>query len=822
MEAVVLLLVVLLPWAFGGARAVFESGLALGVAALLLLWAARMLVRRRPILAACPITLCLAGLFLLGAWQIVPLPEGALERLSPGTAALNAELLPRGEGSDEPGRLAAGRTISLYPAGTQGFLLRLLGLLALYAAVRSNVASPESFRRLAAVALVNGSLLALVGLLQSFSSPRGLIYWTFPTQAAAFGAMNRNDFAGHLNLCIGLGVGVLLASRASQARGARAWDSPALLWTAAGLVLMLTALGLCLSRGGVLSLLGAVAIVGVVAGPWAGRWRFGVVLVLLVAALALAAWFGLDQAQARMAGLWKDDRPSDDRWRMWVQTAPFARAFPAWGSGFGTFAFLERMSRPPHAGPDFVYDNAHNDYLNLLLEGGAVGLALGGAALAWAFARAVRACRLHRERPAGAVALGGLIALTALALHSVVDYGMHLPAIAVLAAVIVAHLAALGAERPPECPSPGGALGFAGALVGAAALLAVGWALTSTAYAAALAERYRNAAAALDGSDDPAARQRRLAYRRSAASLTPADAEAQQALADDLYEVFRSERAALQTRLTLAHAAGMIGRACEGPVSAAVAAALADASLPSSGEGRLTGEYLWPALRHYRAARDLCPLLPRPHVCLAAHAGWGGGEPPSAHLARARLLAPYDARLWFVSGAQELQEGDAERAWRSWRRSLECSDDHLEEIVARARRRLRPEALAESVLPDDPELIYRAALLLEPDDQAPLLLRAVDLLRDRPGEPTDDRLLIEARSLTRLGRTAEAVSAFDRLAARSPRRDDWRYEYAQALREQGRLEDARRELRLLLAHQPGHRAAAELQREVVRRLSEER
>src|SRR5262245_16099027 len=195
MEGVVLLLVALLPWAFGGARAVFEFALFVGVAALMVLWAARMLLERRPILAACPITLCLAGLFLLGAWQITPLSPSALRTLSPGTAELNARLLP--EADDTPdSRLAAGHTISLHPGGTQLLLLRLLALIALFAAVRSNVASPASFRRVAVVALVNGSLLALLGLLQFFSSPRKLIYWTFPTEAAVFGPVNRNDFAG--------------------------------------------------------------------------------------------------------------------------------------------------------------------------------------------------------------------------------------------------------------------------------------------------------------------------------------------------------------------------------------------------------------------------------------------------------------------------------------------------------------------------------------------------------------------------------------------------------------------------------------------------
>jgi Flp pilus assembly protein TadD len=241
-------------------------------------------------------------------------------------------------------------------------------------------------------------------------------------------------------------------------------------------------------------------------------------------------------------------------------------------------------------------------------------------------------------------------------------------------------------------------------------------------------------------------------------------------------------------------------------------------------EHRLSDEYLRPALARYVMARRLCPLLARPHVCLAAHAGaTGGGEPASVHLGRARLLLPYNAEVWFLSGAMELQQGERERAWRSWRRSLGCSAEHLEDILARSRKHLSPEAIVALVLPDDPELLYEAALKLAGEGEnakRPFLRRAVELLRERPGEAKDEALLLEARALVRLNRAEEALPAFERLAARSPRDVGWRYEFAQALHERGRLDEARRELRALLQQQPEHRRGKELYQEVLRRQSE--
>jgi tetratricopeptide (TPR) repeat protein len=599
---------------------------------------------------------------------------------------------------------------------------------------------------------------------------------------------------------------------------------------------MLTALALCLSRAGVVCLFGAIAVGAVLTCSGATRaTRFGGVLLLICLALGLAAWFGLGETHGRLATLWKHDAHEEERWRVWAQTAPSVRAFPLWGAGFTTFPFLEQMSRSPHAGPDFFYDHAHNNYLEMLLEGGLVGFALLLAALGLGFARAVRAYLRHRDAPAGAIALGGIVALTTVALHSFVDFGLYLPAVAVLVAVLVAQLAALGAEgagEPAAAPSPGGGTFLprtATALLATAGVLAVAWVLTAEGSKVERAERYRRAAAALEPAQEPSARQRGIAYLRAATRLAPADATLQMALADALNKAFQTERASLQERTRAASAAGLLLAWADlpGPFGPACRAAVAVAGpgLLAGEDRRLTDEYLRPALARYVLARNLCPLLERPHVSLAAHApAEVPGEPASVHLERARLLVPYNARIWFLCGAQQLQEGARDQAWHSWRRSLECSSENLEEILARSRKHLGPEALAASVLPADPELLYQAAVILDRQGQSgeALLRLAVELLRQRPGGPKDDALLLEARALVRLSRTEEALRAFERFSKRSPGRAEWRYEFAQVLHDQGRLDEARQELRTLLQQQPDHRAGGELHRTVLRRLAEGR
>src|SRR4051794_755263 len=72
-EVVVLAIVCLSPWAFGSVEPLFEFALDAGVALLLLLWAGRLLLDGRVTWHRCPALLCLAGLFIVGVWQVMPL-----------------------------------------------------------------------------------------------------------------------------------------------------------------------------------------------------------------------------------------------------------------------------------------------------------------------------------------------------------------------------------------------------------------------------------------------------------------------------------------------------------------------------------------------------------------------------------------------------------------------------------------------------------------------------------------------------------------------------------------------------------------------------
>jgi O-antigen ligase len=113
---------------------------------------------------------------------------------------------------------------------------------------------------------------------------------------------------------------------------------------------------------------------------------------------------------------------------------------PLLGTGLGTFSEAWKRYYPP--GTAAVWHEAHNDYLQLLSETGAVGLVVFAAAFgifAWRYL--LPGVLTGRRREPYAVH-GIVIGIAAAALHSVVDFPLQINACAVLFVVLSGLLVA--------------------------------------------------------------------------------------------------------------------------------------------------------------------------------------------------------------------------------------------------------------------------------------------------------------------------------------------------------------------------------------------
>ncbi|MFL5341739.1 MAG: O-antigen ligase family protein, partial [Gemmataceae bacterium] len=393
LEAVVLALVVATPWALGAVEPLFFRFVLAGVAVLLLLWSARLVVTGELRWRSCPGTLGLTGLFVLTLIQLIPLPSSVLSVAAPETRSLLHDLLPTVPETlpgDVPSAAAADRPLSLYSGATRDFLIQILAVFLIYVVVRQQLASAATLRRLAWACLLNGVALALFALCQAFSSPPNVVYGAFRVDGAVFGPfICRNHFPFYMHLCIGLGVGLLRPESPPDKRRARprgsfepgevlaALQSPRALGVLLALGLMLAASAYSLSRGGVLAQFAALVIS---AGVW---WRskvqprgwLGAAAAAVLLAMLLGAWFGLTPLEDRLATLADSDQLNNSRGQLWRNVLPLARRFPLVGTGNGTFAFVEPMTRDqPRTGVMFVHEFAHNEYLEALIEGGVIRL----------------------------------------------------------------------------------------------------------------------------------------------------------------------------------------------------------------------------------------------------------------------------------------------------------------------------------------------------------------------------------------------------------------------------------------------------------------
>jgi putative inorganic carbon (HCO3(-)) transporter len=196
---------------------------------------------------------------------------------------------------------------------------------------------------------------------------------------------------------------------------------------------MICALLLSLSRSGIVSLAGAAVVSAMFLRPRASAGRGW----WLVAAVVVTVGLGVARADLPAVAdrFTRSGSGIENRLRIWKDTLPLVRDFWLTGTGAGTYRtamfYYQRSDRVVQ------FNQAHNHYLQAAAEGGAVLLTLIG----WALMALVRAVR--ERLPADVhgtywIRAGATAGLMAVALQSLWETGLVMPANAGLAAVLAA------------------------------------------------------------------------------------------------------------------------------------------------------------------------------------------------------------------------------------------------------------------------------------------------------------------------------------------------------------------------------------------------
>ena len=110
--------------------------------------------------------------------------------------------------------------------------------------------------------------------------------------------------------------------------------------------------------------------------------------------------------------------------------------YPLFGTGGGTF--YTAFTRYRGQDIDAYYDHVHNDYVQYLTETGLIGGALFGLLVVISVVCAILAQARRRDPLARGVAFGVLMGVTAIGIHSTVDFNLQIPANAFLFMILLA------------------------------------------------------------------------------------------------------------------------------------------------------------------------------------------------------------------------------------------------------------------------------------------------------------------------------------------------------------------------------------------------
>lgn len=175
-------------------------------------------------------------------------------------------------------------------------------------------------------------------------------------------------------------------------------------------------------------------------------------MVPIVALVGGAALFYLSDKENAVTRLVDGSGSVEMRVAAFGTVTDLAQAHWLWGTGFGSFARVFQIVEPDALLQPNYLNQAHNDWLQLPIEGGLPAMLIAGAAIFW-IARRLGALIVRRARSDDSTfteALFLVVAFVVLAFGSVVDYPLRTPSIALTAALLVVLLIRCGTFRSDE------------------------------------------------------------------------------------------------------------------------------------------------------------------------------------------------------------------------------------------------------------------------------------------------------------------------------------------------------------------------------------
>jgi O-antigen ligase len=332
--------------------------------------------------------------------------------------------------------------ITAYPHDTTSLTLLYFcyGLLCFLAA--QTLLRGSQARTLAFIFCAYGAALAGFSLIQGLSS-NGKLYWIRQPRMGGwiYGPyVNHNHYAGLIEMLVPIPL-VLALTRLASSRTRTA--------AAAIAAVMVGTVFLSGSRGGMLAIVAELVILAVVSVKQKRGLRTAIGIgVFLTIVVALLIWIGGGELSRRIStvGMSHSEISADVRFNIDRDGFRMFLKKPVLGWGLGAFPVVYPQFRTFYT--NFFVNEAHNDYLQLLVEMGLLGFGTMLWFLLTLYSRALKKIRNWTSEMSGATALACVLGLSGILVHSVFDFNMQIPANAALFYVLCTIAAAKPFAQP--------------------------------------------------------------------------------------------------------------------------------------------------------------------------------------------------------------------------------------------------------------------------------------------------------------------------------------------------------------------------------------
>ncbi len=403
---------------------------------------------------------------LITALQLVPLPKAIVSVISPNTAALRTEFLGNMPGSET---YLKWMPLSLYPSATKHDLRLVLSVAVIFVVVINVFRKPVQIKRLLWSIAIIGGVVASITLAQNIFG-NGKIYWFISTpnsQGYSGPFINHSNYGQFVNLSIAAALGVLIVRLREVFAGDRV-SVPQVFdfigsTAAGGIWLLVGIISICfatvflsLTRGGIISMLAAMFFTAVLMARRKSLRRQGWLFVVIsLLAFGCVLYTGFDAVCERLATLRHFRQADSGRIQILKDIATSTENFPLLGTGLGTHRYVYPAFDRSYIVP--LAAHAENEYAQVLEETGLLGLGtllVIGIMIGRQYLKSIR--NKHNLICSAAYGLG--FGIVAILVHSMTDFGQHIPANGFLTAIFCAMMLVLGGQKATKVeprPAPG-------------------------------------------------------------------------------------------------------------------------------------------------------------------------------------------------------------------------------------------------------------------------------------------------------------------------------------------------------------------------------